>query len=151
MEVNALLHSEVIFGIITSLISIFFFLGSRFFPEGTVDGVPGPGYFPTLLSVFLFVLSVALIISGLKKEDRYFALTETINNNLKSLFLTMLSMAGFLIMWRYVPFVISAFLFLLFLNLIFKQSMKFSLMFSAVMVGIVYYVFSNVFNVILDL
>lgn len=146
-----MLHSEVIFGIASGLVSLFFYIVSQTFPQGTGDGVPGPGFFPIALSIVLLILSIALIISGLKKSEKYFKLTDNMKKNLKPLFLTVIAMFLFLIIWRYIPFYISAFVYMLCLNLIFKQKLKFAIPFSILITGVIYYVFSNIFNVMLNI
>lgn len=143
--------AEVIWGIITALISIFFIALSIEFPGGTVDGVPGPGYFPRVIAVILLALSIMLIISGIKNKRVYFKLDDQMKSNLKSLLLTVAAMVAFLIIWNFIPFVVSAFLYLMALCFICRQKLKFAIVFSAVTSGVVYLIFEKIFHVMLNL
>ena len=41
-------NSEVIFGAVAILVSVYFIVAGQAFPGATKNGVPGSGYFPTI-------------------------------------------------------------------------------------------------------
>lgn len=146
-----LVNSEVISGIIGILVSMFFYVFSLGFPKGTSDGVPGPGYFPQILAVCLFLLSIGLIVLGTKSKTQYFKLDDRLKRNIKPLLLTIVAMISFVIMWKYLPFAVSAFVYLTALCLIYKMTWKFSIFFSAISTAVIYVTFEKIFRVTLNI
>ncbi|MDK2799451.1 MAG: hypothetical protein PWP27_1552 [Clostridiales bacterium] len=144
-----MINADIIFGSISSLISILFYVVSLSFPKGTTDGIPGPGYFPQLMAVIIFVLSIILIVSGIKNKKRYIVLNEKTSKNVKPLILTIAAMGCFIGLWEFIPFILGAFLYLLILNIIFKQKLKFAVIFAATTTAVIYFIFVNIFHIML--
>jgi len=67
-----MLNADNIIAIFVGLLGIIMFWGSRTLPSGYMPGVPGPGFFPRLISYGLIILSIILLISGLKNRKTYF-------------------------------------------------------------------------------
>ncbi|UCF96672.1 MAG: tripartite tricarboxylate transporter TctB family protein [Spirochaetaceae bacterium] len=61
-----MLASEIVFGAIFMLLSIFFFAMTFRFPELTI--ALSPTVFPRFVTICLFVLSLLLLIQGLRKQ-----------------------------------------------------------------------------------
>jgi putative tricarboxylic transport membrane protein len=60
--------SEIVFGVIFALLSLFFFLLTFRFPELTI--ALSPTVFPRFVTVGLFILSMLLLVQGLRKHRR---------------------------------------------------------------------------------
>ena len=115
------------------------------FNSKTADGVPGAGFFPTLISIaIIFIGLFTLLKSFLKlKQDDESEMKKSINK--KNLFNT-LGMLGFIViyvgLWKFVGFYIATFISSLLMNLFLKRTAKFSLIFSAIFVALLYVVFT---------
>jgi len=144
------LNSDVIAGVLLILVSIFLIVESLEFPDA-MGTEPGPAFFPIVLSIILIFLSILLIIKGVKTNVRHFEITKEIRDNIKTLGLTILATILFLFFWRYLPFYIIAFLYLFSLGIIFKIKITKALVFSIFTTGIIYYVFSEMFLINLNL
>ncbi len=117
--------------------------------SATSDGVPGPGFFPMIISVCLIALGLMLLIKGIRDKGTFkvFVLDEDTRENLKPFFLTIAAILGFLIAIKFVLFVLAAFALLVGMNWIYKRSWKFNLIFSSVFVGLVYVIFTILLKV----
>jgi putative tricarboxylic transport membrane protein len=68
MGKHILRDGEAISGGVLAALGVYIFLHSRAWDYYTADG-PGPGFFPTWYGVAMVVLSLALIVSRLRKAD----------------------------------------------------------------------------------
>ena len=144
-----MIKADTIAGIISIILSITFFLSSLGFKSGTSDGVPGPGYFPIILSAMMGFIGVCLIIQGIRFKKRYFIIDDKIKKNLKSFFLTILAIGVYLVLWNIVPFIIRTPIFLFSLNFIYKRELKYNILFSGITSASIYLIFNNLFHVML--
>jgi putative tricarboxylic transport membrane protein len=145
-----LINSEIIFSLIMILVALFFFVFSLNFPPGTSDGVPGPKYFPMLLATMLFILSVVSIVVNYGKKENYF-IWEKIKSNFKPLLKVVVAFIVFVVMWKYIPFYISALIFLLILSHIFKLRMRTAILYSVVLTGLLFIMFTYGFGISLEI
>lgn len=143
-------NSEVIFGIIALLVAIYFIVAGRKLPAG-MNGVPGSAYFPTIAASGVIVFSVLLIIQGIKDPKTYFKIEGQQKNNLIQMVLCLAVMAIFLVIWRFIPFIPAALLFVFALSRILKQPIKFSIPYTICVVVILYLIFSVAFKVTLNI
>ena len=114
------------------------------------DGVPGAGFFPVILGALLILMGVILTIKSLLKKDRkpYFKLTEEQKYNVKKLLLVVVSIIVFFILWRTTRlFIACAALLSFILNIIFKRSLKFNIIYTVVFTAFLYLVFVTGFSV----
>jgi putative tricarboxylic transport membrane protein len=66
MDKDLVRHGEVISGAVLAALGAYIFVQSRTYDYYTADG-PGPGFFPTWYGVAMVVLSLALIITSVRK------------------------------------------------------------------------------------
>lgn len=114
------------------------------------DGVPGAGFFPVLLGFLLAGLGAVLTIRGLlqKGSVQHFKLDEEMKQNLIKLLLTAGSIAVFFVLWQlthlFVPWAAA----LCFgLNLIFRRSLKFNILYSVIFIAFIYLAFVKGFSI----
>ncbi len=115
----------------------------------TSDGVPGPGFFPAIISSIIIILGLILLIKGLKNNGkyRYFIISEDIRNNMKPFFMTLAGMVLFLAALKLFFFFAVSYAFLIYLNWVFKRSLKFNIIFSTVFIVAIYVVFKELLRV----
>lgn len=143
-----MLNGDVIFGLASIVFSLLFILSSLGFENRTTDGSPGAGFFPILIGSILLIMGVAFAVSGFKTKKHYFEMNEEVKKNLKIFFLTIAAIIGYLMIWKWISFVVATFAFLIGLNYIYKQSLKFNLIFSSVASLLVYVIFEKIFHVL---
>lgn len=146
-----MLNGDIIFGIITSLIGISWIFMSREFPAGTADGVPGPGYFPIILGVALIIMSVVLIIKGIKTKKIYFNVKEWPKENIKIFLFTILSVVIFMVLWIKVSYILASIVMLFSLGCFYKIKPMKNIIIAICFSFGTYWLFNNVFHVMLKL
>lgn len=144
-------NSDVIFGIIALLASIYFIVEGKKFPGTTPNGVPGSGFFPTIAAGGVIVLSVLLIIQGIRKPQSYFNLTKEQIRNLIQMLIVFVVLAAFLVLWRFIPFLPAALLYVFALSRVLKQPLKYSIIYTIIVVLALYLIFSVAFKVNLNI
>jgi len=119
------------------------------FTASTSDGVPGPGFFPIIVSSFLIILGFILLVKGIKDKGKFkfFVMDEDTKENLRPFFLTIAAIVVFLAALKLIPFTLASLALLVFLNWVYKRSWKFNLIFSPVFVGLVYLIFTVLLKV----
>ncbi len=144
-------NSEVIFGIIMIAVALYFIIASGSLPGATANGVPGSGYFPRIAAGGVIFFSVLLIIQGFRNPKTYFALDAAQKKNLVQMIEVLIALAGFLVLWRFIPFIPAALIYVFVLGLILKQPLKFSIPYTIIVVVVLYLVFSVAFKVKLNI
>ncbi|MFZ4452661.1 tripartite tricarboxylate transporter TctB family protein [Salibacterium aidingense] len=110
-----LMSYTVLLGLIC--IAVFGFISSSRMTNPMSDQPIGPGYFPTALSVILFILCILSLITTWKKEDQKISLP-----NIKYIILTILGIGLYILSWNISEaFFICTFVFLLFLLTLFSK------------------------------
>ena len=95
-------------------------------------------------------MSIALTIRGLRQAGAvdYFKMTDEIRGNVKVAALVLLGLICFLVLWKltnlFVPLV---FVFAVYLNVLFKRSWKFTIIFSVIITAFIYLLFVRGFSV----
>lgn len=140
---------DTIAGIVFILIGAGFLILSWPFPAGTQDGVPGPGYFPIILSVLLIVLSIIMIAVGIAKKTSFNFLDGLFKANMGPFLLTNTAIIAYLVFWTSVPFMVNTSVFLIVLGLIFRRKFIPNAIFSIAAATIIYMLFGHVFHVML--
>lgn len=140
---------DTIAGILFILLAVAFLSIAWSFPSGTQDGVPGPGYFPIILSILLIVLSIAMIIIGIIKKTRFNFLDSLFKANMATFLLVNTTIIAYLALWNSVHFMLNTSALLIVLGMIFRRSLVGNLIFSVVATTILYMLFNNVFHVML--
>jgi hypothetical protein len=119
------------------------------FPGGSSDGAPGPGYFPIIVCVAIFVLSGILAVSYLRRGVKYFQTNNTERKNLPVLLITGGAVVLYTILFMFLPFIPLTIGFLVFLNRLYKRTWKFNIVFSIVFTVVMYFVFSKFLHVMI--
>ena len=146
-----MINADVIFGVVCIAFSIFWIIMSFNLPRG-MNGVPGPGYFPILLSIILIILSSILIYSGVKSKRIYFNFKEKNKEELITTITTPILIILFLIIWsHHVPYLLACFLFLLSLGFLYKINLKTNIISSLVLTVFTYFLFNTIFHTMLNL
>lgn len=146
-----MIFGDVIFGVISLLISIWFMVMAQGFKAGSAsDGVPGAGFFPTIVCIIMIVVSIALIIQGFRKKDHYFTSVkrfQDISENTRNLILTCVALIAFVLLWKFTLFIPAIVVLILFLNALFHQKVLTNIIYTAVFVTAIYLVFGKIFHV----
>ena len=144
------LNSDVIFGVIGILVAVFFIINGQSLP-GSKNGVPGSNYFPVIAAIGVIIFSVLLVIQGIRNQKSYFKLTAEQKKNLGQMILVLLILAGFLVLWCYIPFLPAALIYVFALAMILKQPVKFAIPYTIGVVLVRYLIFSVAFKVRLNI
>lgn len=144
-------NSEVIFGVVAIIAAVYFIVAGQQFPGTTKNGVPGSGYFPTIAAAGVIIFSVLLIIQGIRKPTEYFKMDKVQLQNLIQMLEVLAALAGFLVLWRFIPFLPAALIYVFVLSLILKQPLKFSIPYTIAVVVVLYLIFSVAFRVKLNI
>lgn len=140
---------DAVAGVLFILLGLAFLAMSWSFPKGSQDGVPGPGYFPIIISFFLIALSVLMIVVGLVKKTSFNFFDELFKANLPTFLLTIVVIIGYLVLWSLIPFILNTSAFLIALGMIFQRGLKANITFSIAISVIIYFLFGHVFHVML--
>lgn len=86
-------------------LGVYLLISAWRFPAG-MGRLPGPGFFPAVLGAVIVALSVALLAGARRAEGPGWKL-----ENKAALAMTVALLAGFLLLWGVIPFVVRGFLF----------------------------------------
>jgi putative tricarboxylic transport membrane protein len=140
---------DAISGVLFILLGLAFLAMSWSFPKGSQDGVPGPGYFPIVISIFLIALSLLMIVIGFVEKTSFNFFDELFKVNLTTFLLTNVAIIGYLVLWSVIPFVLNTIVFLIALGMIFRRGLKANIVFSITVSVAIYLLFGHVFHVML--
>lgn len=140
---------DTIAGLCFIALALFFIVMSWSLPKGSDDGVPGPGYFPLILSALLVFLSLVMIVTGVVRKTSFNFFDALFKANAPSLLLTILAITAYLILWSLIPFVINTAVFLFCLGLIYRRTLLANVLFASISTGLIYVLFNNLFHVML--
>lgn len=112
--------------------------------SSTSDNVPGAGFFPVIIAAAVILFGLALFVKGLRDKGKasYFAMDEEQKANIRPLFLTAAAILLFFVLWKFVHFVAAALVFCLFMNWVLRRGWKFSLIYSAIFIALIYCIFT---------
>jgi len=140
---------DTIAGVCFIVLAIFFMVMSLTLPKGSDDGVPGPGYFPLILSGLLVFLSLVMIVTGVVKKTSFNFFDALFKANAAPLLQTILAITVYLVLWNLIPFVINTVVFLFSLGLIYRRTLLANVLFSSISTGLIYALFNKLFHVML--
>ncbi len=113
--------------------------------------IPGPGFFPVFCAVFLVFFGALLILRGIRQNGAvdYFRMTDEMRRNVKTMALVVIGLVTFLVIWKLTSqFIPLIFAFSVNLNLLlFRRSLRFTLIFSVVITAFIYLLFVRGFSV----
>jgi hypothetical protein len=144
-----LLSADVLFAMAMLLVSVAFFVAGMKFNRPTPDGLMNEGVFPQIIALVVGLLSIAIIVKGIQKNTPYFAVTEKQRGNLKALFQMIGLFVLYIIAWRFVHFLISTTVLLAGMCRILKFKWRFTLIFSVIFAVSVFFLFTEVFSIML--
>jgi len=134
---------------ISIAVALFFMIPALSMPGGSADGAPGPGYFPTIISVIVIVLSVVLGIEYIKEDKKTFDQTETQKKNKPTLFIVCITTLVYTILFAFIPFIPLTIVAVGFINWLLGKKWIPNIVFSIVFTLIIYFVFSKFLHVML--
>ncbi|MEY8337667.1 tripartite tricarboxylate transporter TctB family protein [Lachnospiraceae bacterium 62-35] len=141
---------EIIISLISILISAAAFINAFSFPGGTSDGVPGAGVFPQALCVIIAVINLVLIFWEVKEKKQKKPMTETEKDGLKRFGMLAAATAVFIAAWGMIHFVIICSVYLILVGLILKQNMKTFVPGAIVSSALIFFIFQQILNVMLN-
>jgi len=118
-------------------------------PSMMTGNAPGPGFFPVICSSLLLIFGILLFIRGLRQKGavNYFVITDEIRGNIKVALAAFAGLVVMLIAWKLLSplfdyaFITCAFLFAVYLNVLFKRSKLFTILFSLGITALIYFMF----------
>ncbi|GEM_PF-1600893 len=142
-----MLNADVIFSLISIGIGIWYYVQSLSFPPG-IGNVPGPAFYPQLVFYVWMILSILLFISGIRKKKTYFSY-ELNDPRVKRAISVIIITFLYLFLWGKGRFVLNTTVYLGTVMLILGERLIQAIVASLVISIFVYYVFNNLFNVLL--
>lgn len=147
-----LVNDDVLFSLLTLATSILFFAAS--FQYQGMKGDSGPGTFPRMIAVVTGILSLALIVTSLFFSKEKTAVKEDTESNENAMsrrefWLTLILVGLYLASWQYVHFIICTLVFLMLMSRVLKLPLVFSIIYSVVFSVGIYFIFANVFHILL--
>ena len=124
-------------------------------PSRLTGNAPGPGFFPVICSALLLIFGVMLLVRGIRQRGSvcYFQLTPEIRGNIKVALAVLVGLIVMLIAWKLLSpvfdyaFITVAFLFSVYLNVLFKRRPLFTVLFSVCITALIYFMFMRGFSV----
>lgn len=124
-------------------------------PSMMTGNAPGPGFFPVICSSLLVIFGILLFIRGLRQKGtvNYFVMTDEIRGNIKVALAVFAGLVVMLIAWKLLSplfdyaFILCAFVFAVYLNVLFKRSKLFTVLFSLGITALIYFMFMKGFSV----
>ncbi len=109
---------------------------------------PGPGFFPALCAVFSIFFGLWIAIEAVKKGSVDFFGTdpEQLSNGKLIAFVTAVFIL-FMALWYFLNFYVGVAALCLLYNFAFGRTWKFNLIFSAVILGLLYFIFERLLSV----
>lgn len=139
----------LVFVSVCIMVALFFMIPAFSMPKGTVDGAPGPGYFPEIVSVFVILLSLVQGYKYLKEDKKTFEQDEVQKKNRPTLFITIFSILIYTILFAFIPFIPLTIALVGFLNWLYEKPWIPNIMFSVIFTLILYWIFSKFLHVML--
>ncbi len=142
-----MINADIVFSLISIGVGIWYYVESLKFPPG-VGNVPGPAFYPQLVFYVWMLLSVLLLISGIKRRKVYFPYKfgdPRVKRAISVIIITFL----YLLLWGKGRFIINTTIYLGSIMVILGERVIQTIVASLVISIFVYYVFNNLFNVLL--
>jgi len=145
--------TDVWFGIILISIAIFIIIESLAFPDFISAGkkLPGPSFFPRILSIILIVVGVyEILLTGgnehvIKREESFAEYFEDWEN--QNVLIVVLSLILYIFLLKWMGFVLGTFLFSSILMVRLKTGWLRGTVFSAIVVIIIILIFEKIFRI----
>lgn len=142
---------DTIIGILFVLVAgILLYIANTTLPATAPAGDPGSRVFPSVVCGIIIILGIMIIIASLKNPQKRFEGvfdTEDGKESARRAVLIFADLALFLVLWKFVPFLISGIIFMFIQCMIFKEKLVFSIIYSVAVTGILYWMFSIMLKV----
>ncbi|MCF0237600.1 MAG: tripartite tricarboxylate transporter TctB family protein, partial [Sphaerochaetaceae bacterium] len=119
---------STIIAVIMIVLSLFIIITARSYPESS-NGVPGPGFFPTILGVLVIILSFSLLLTQRKEED---VPVKLFTKEQLPIYLSMGLIIIYLFAMKYLGFIITTPLFLIAIMKLFKVKKWWAIIITAI-------------------
>ena len=138
------LSGNTVIGLLFIIISgITLYIANTTLPATAPAGDPGSRIFPS--AIIIMILGIILIVQSVRKPEKAFAGTFASEDSKQSCIRAVLifaDLALFLVLWKFVPFLIAGMIFMFLQCMIFKEKLLFSVIYSAAVTGVLYVMFS---------
>ncbi len=145
------LSGNTLIGFLFVVISgITLYIANTSLPANAPAGDPGSRVFPSAMCVILIILGIVLMVQSILKPEKKFEGTLSTEDGKQSALRTVLifaDLALFLILWKFVPFLVAGVIFMFLQCMIFREKILFSLIYSAGVTGVLYVMFSVLLKV----
>lgn len=140
---------NVIFAIAVLMLGVVFEYLSSELPDRTIQGVPGPAFFPGLISGFVIILSVALLIKGLIGLKHEPAITRSFSIPYKASLILGLFLV-FLVIFPYAGFLVAGIPFFAALMVLCEKNSPLRIILGSVLIPVfLYFLFREGFRILL--
>lgn len=139
--------SDIIFSIVMIFYSVYLFLESSRLPEG-IANMPGPGFFPKLVSIVVFFLSCFLIVMNIWNVVKGRKKGPSVNGRWLRVFLIIACIFLYIFAWGKGNFLINTFALLFSIQILTGSKWYIALIGSTVLSFSVFLLFGKVFNVL---
>ena len=141
-------NSDTLFGIAIIIVCIIFFMMG-----GEIKGMKGqaaPGLFARIIAVVTGSFALMLVVNGVRDamSGKAAEIPGTAEDR-KIFYKTILLVALYLLAWPHVHFIICTLVFMLAEGYVLKMSPKFTIIYSVIFAVGIYYLFANVFRILL--
>lgn len=140
------LSGNTVIGLLFIIISgITLYIANTTLPATAPAGDPGSRIFPSAICIIIMILGIILIVQSVRKREKAFAGTFASEDSKQSCIRAVLifaDLALFLVLWKFVPFLIAGMIFMFLQCMIFKEKLLFSVIYSAAVTGVLYVMFS---------
>ena len=145
------LSGNTLIGFLFVVISgITLYIANTTLPATAPAGDPGSRVFPSAMCVILIVLGIILMVQSIRKPEKKFAGTFATEEAKQSALRAVLIFADlelFLVLWKFVPFLVAGMIFMFLQCMIFREKILFSLIYSAGVTGVLYVMFAVLLKV----
>ncbi len=147
-RIRKYLNGDTVFGLMIIAVSTAFFIGGLKLANVKIGNTMDAGFFPRMLALVVGIMGVMLVITGIRDPKDYFGGAE--KRDVKQFFETVALVALYVILWPYIHFIPLSIAFLVGMGWVLKLSWKFIIPYSVIMSCGLYYVFANIFKIILN-
>lgn len=149
---KSIFNSDTVLGLCGIALGAWWLIMAMGLPGTTAkDGTPGPSVFPVGISALLILLSVLLVVSGVRNKVTYFKFSEITTENRLALLLSAGLFVVFMLLWLFVHYLVASLVLSAGLCLIYGVKPVKAAIFSVIFASGTYFFFSKVLMVMLDL
>lgn len=140
--------AKITFGLLLILISIVVIAMSSTFPEAVAAGkrIPGPGFFPTLISIVLIIGGIYQVIEGVKTKDNDSRKLEC-NWGTVNIALIVISLIAYSIIMQWLGYALSTLIFSVPLMVRLKTGKMKAVFYSIFVTAFIVLIFGQVFKI----